>query len=220
MKRNLRLDAKSAVLALAAWIALGLTPAAASDWTGIDGSVANVNNLMAQATTAVQAGNYEEAKSQLAATARNLEAASSWAHFVWRERRTDPSYVPVALNPLPPELTESYYKDKMDASRDNYTQLLSDIQQARIELGLKQFQTLVSILTGAVNLSKGIVDTVKGNPLMAPKSHDRSARPVPVGLSGGAGSSFGLLGPQPGRPGPGADLDRSEGLEGGICSAA
>ena len=142
----------------------------ADNWTGIDGNVNNVNDLMAQATAAVQAGGYDQAKTQLAATARNLEQASTWAYYIWDERKANPSYIPAALNSLPDELKVSYYKSRMDATKARYTELLGEIDKARIQLGLKKFQTLLSILTGMVNLSKGIVDTIKDNPLMAPKN--------------------------------------------------
>lgn len=146
------------------------SPLSADNWTGIDGSVDNINNLMAQATSAVQSGSYVQAKEQLAATARNLERASSWAYYIWDERKSNPTYTPISLNPLPDELKVSYYQDRMDDSRAQYKQLLGEIDEARLQLGLKKLQTLFSILTGMVNLSKGIVDTVKDNPLMAPKN--------------------------------------------------
>ncbi len=144
--------------------------AGASHGAGIDANVNNVNTLLNSAATAVQTGKYDESKSLLEATANNLENANSWAYFIWTERQSDPDYVPASLDDLPQELTVKYYDDLMVATQDQYTDMLQKIQEAQIQLGIKKFQTLFGICESAVNLSKGITDTLTGNPLMAPKT--------------------------------------------------
>jgi len=170
MEQNSRLNRQwMTILTMACFIIL-LSLARTSYGAGIDASVDNVNNILALAVTAVAQGNYEETKGQLAATARNLEKSASWAHFIWAERQDNPGYVPATLNPLPQELTEKYYDDMMTSTKADYEALLKKIEEAQYQLGIQKLKTMTSMLSGAASLGKGIVDTIKGNPLMAPKT--------------------------------------------------
>jgi hypothetical protein len=81
----------------------------------------------------VASGDPGSAKISLEYVARNLEKSSAWSAFIWSERQTNSSYTPITLNALPESLTVAYYTAKMDAYRDDYENMISNIENAQIE---------------------------------------------------------------------------------------
>jgi hypothetical protein len=137
---------------------------------GIDDSVTYINQLMANAVTAVESGDPGSAKTSLEFVARNLEKSSAWSAFIWSERQTNPGYVPITLNELPPSLTVAYYTTRMDDSRGTYKDMIAKIEEAQIAYKKQQLEAMLSLLFNAVEMANDIHGAITGNPLLLPKN--------------------------------------------------
>jgi alpha-tubulin suppressor-like RCC1 family protein len=170
MRRPLQRKIQSTVLAVLMALAIVLPGHAADQWAGIDGSIDNVNQLMATAKASVDSGDIAAAKINLAYTAKNLEQSASWAHSIWMERQSNPGYNPITLNDLPAELTVGYYADKIAGISVKYKEMIVKLKEAKEARARQQLKIWLQLLFNMVSLGKEIKDSITGNPLLLPKN--------------------------------------------------
>lgn len=132
---------------------------------GADGVIKAINENASSALEAFQQDDAEAFAASLQLLKANLQNATTAAAAIVGERESNPDYVPVPLNPLPVQLTESYYKQTVPAQEKKLLEITDQLVAAEQALKKSQYKASLTILLVAIQTFKDSVETVSTNPL-------------------------------------------------------
>ncbi|MFH1530357.1 MAG: hypothetical protein ABIK09_06430, partial [Pseudomonadota bacterium] len=137
-------------------------PAAAE---GPDGVIQAINGYIADAHAAFQADDPAAFEASLALVKANLTNASFIALSIVQERESNPAYVPVALAPIPAELTTAYYLETVPQQELKLQEVAALLVQAEQALKKQQYKGALTVLLVALQTFKDSTDMVSKTPI-------------------------------------------------------
>ncbi len=132
---------------------------------GPDGVIQAINGDIANAHAAFQADDPAAFEASLGLIKANLTNASFIASSIVQERESNPAYVPVALAPIPAELTTAFYEETVPAQEEKLKEVAALLVQTEQALKKQQYKGALTVLLVALQTFKDSADMVSKNPI-------------------------------------------------------
>ncbi len=132
---------------------------------GADGVITALNKNIDDTYAGFQADDFDKFQQNLKLLKANLTNAAYVATSIVQERQTNPTYVPVALKPIPDELTPAYYEAMVPKQEEQLKQLAASLVESEKALKKQQYKGSMTVLLAAIQTYLDAVGTVSKNPL-------------------------------------------------------
>ncbi len=140
-------------------------PGTARAMDGADGVITALNQNIDDTYAGFQEDNFDKFEQNLKLLKANLTNAAYVATSIVQERQTNPAYVPVALKPIPKELTPAYYEEMVPKQEEHLKELAASLVASEKALKKQQYKGSMTVLLAAIQTYLDAVGAVSKNPL-------------------------------------------------------